>query len=537
MKESYVNLINIRRQVFAEVARLAFENVDLSELRQSAYRILPGEVATYRDSIFKERAILEERLRLTMGLEGRKYTEYSAITDGLDQLDLEEAHFTTPLVNVIPFACEACPTKSYLVTNNCRRCLAHPCTNVCPKNAVSIGKYGAVIDQDKCIKCGRCEETCPYNAIIHYDRPCASVCGVKAIDSDYLGRAHIDEKKCVACGRCLTQCPFGAIADKSQIYQLARALSTKKNMYAIIAPSIIGQFGLLANPWQIVEGIKRLGFNEVVEVSLGADITTIREAKEYLEKVPEQIPYMGTSCCASWSMMVEKNFPNEYQYVSDSSSPMIETAKFLKNINPDAKITFIGPCLSKKLEAMSEKVKGYVDYVITFEELMGMFVAKDIELTEIEITQEIQDASSLGRGYAVAGGVAEAVKQTAMKLDPEKTIQVEGANSLHECVTMMRLAKAGKKNGYLLEGMACPGGCIAGPGTIASINRVRKSVQKFMSESQFPTPLDNVNIKQTVETDLKELSDEIQAYREKLKRQLEAEARASVSQQKATRKE
>ena len=161
-----------------------------------------------------------------MGLEGRKYTEYSAITDGLDQLDLEEAHFTTPLVNVIPFACEACPTKSYLVTNNCRRCLAHPCTNVCPKNAVSIGKYGAVIDQDKCIKCGRCEETCPYNAIIHYDRPCASVCGVKAIDSDYLGRAHIDEKKCVACGRCLTQCPFGAIADKSACQSDALHLPT-----------------------------------------------------------------------------------------------------------------------------------------------------------------------------------------------------------------------------------------------------------------------------------------------------------------------
>lgn len=502
MKESYVNLINIRRQVFAEVARIAFEDVDLSELQESAYRILPGEVATYRDSIFKERAILEERLRLCLGLSGRKYTEYRLITDGLDKEELEKAHFEAPLVSVIPFACEACAHKKYIVTNQCRRCLAHPCTNVCPKNAVSIGKYGAIIDHDKCINCGRCEQTCPYHAIIHSERPCESVCGVKAIKDDYLGRAVIDDEKCVACGRCLTQCPFGAIADKSQIYQLARSLVHEKDHYAIIAPSFIGQFGVLATPLQIVEGIKMLGFNEVVEVSLGADITTIREAKEYLEEVPERVPYLGTSCCASWSMMVKKNFPNEYAHISDSSSPMVETAKFIKKINPDAHVTFIGPCLSKKIEAMSEEVAPYVDYVITFEELMGMFVAKEIELSEIEITEEIKDASSLGRGYAIAGGVAEAVKRTALKLDPEKEVLVENAMTLTDCMKLMQMAKAGKRNGYLLEGMACPGGCIAGPGTIASFTRVKKSVEKFMKESKFPTPLENVNIEDEVKEDL-----------------------------------
>ena len=102
------------------------------------------------------------------------------------------------------------------------------------------------------------------------------------------------------------------------------------NMYAIIAPSFIGQFGPLATPLQIAEGIKRLGFRDVVEVSLGADITTVREAKEYLERVPEKIPFMGTSCCNSWTMMVEKHFPEYYDAISDSATPMIETAKFLK---------------------------------------------------------------------------------------------------------------------------------------------------------------------------------------------------------------
>ncbi len=491
MKESYVDLINIRRQVFAKIARMAYEGTDLSELEKASFEILPGEVATYRDSIFRERAIVDERLRLTMGLNARKPTEYHNVADGISEVDVDKIQFIEPLVNVITFACEACPTKAFYVTDNCRKCLAHPCTNVCPTNAVSIGKNRAIIDQDKCIKCGRCKETCPYSAIVKYERPCAAACGVNAIDSDYLGRAQINMDRCVSCGNCIVQCPYGAISDKSQIYQLIKALKTNDHMYAIIAPSFLGQFGPLASPVQIFEGIKQLGFEDVVEVSLGADITTLHEAKEFLERVPNEIPYMGTSCCNSWAIMVKKLFPDQYEYISDSASPMVETAKYIKKKDPDAKITFIGPCISKKLEALRDDVKDYVHFVITYEELMGMFVAKGIELSEIEVSKEIQDASSLGRGYAIAGGVAEAVKKTALAIDPSREINVEGASTLHECVKLMKVAKSGKKNGYLLEGMACLGGCIAGPGTIASLNRVRKAVTEFKNQAACTSPLDN----------------------------------------------
>lgn len=494
MKESYVDLVRIRRQVFAKIAKMAYDGDDLSELEKSSFEILPGEVATYRDSVFRERAIIDERLRLTLGLDARKPTEYQHITDGITEVDVDKIQFTEPLVNVITFACEACPTKALYVTDNCRKCLAHPCTNVCPTNAVSIGKNRATIDQDKCIKCGKCKESCPYNAIVQYDRPCASACGVNAIDSDYLGRAKININRCVSCGNCIIQCPYGAISDKSQIYQLIKALKSNEHMYAIIAPSFLGQFGPLASPLQIFDGIKQLGFKDVVEVSLGADITTIREAEEFLERVPEEIPYMGTSCCNSWTIMVKKLFPDQYEYISDSSSPMVETAKYIKKKDPEAKVAFIGPCISKKLEALREDVKDYVHFVITFEELMGMFVAKDIELSEIEVSQEIQDASSLGRGYAIAGGVAEAVKKTALAMEPSKEINVECASTLHECVKLMRVAKAGKKNGYLIEGMACQGGCIAGPGTLASFNRVRKAVTDFKNQSPCVSPLDNDKI-------------------------------------------
>lgn len=495
MKESYVDLIRIRRQVFAKIAKMAYDGDDLSKLEESSFEILPGEVATYRDSVFRERAIVDERLRLTMGLNARKPTEYQRVTEGISEVDVDKTQFIEPLINVITFACEACPTKALYVTDNCRKCLAHPCTNVCPTNAISIGKNRAIIDQDKCIKCGRCKETCPYSAIVQYDRPCASACGVNAIESDYLGRAKINRDRCVSCGNCIVQCPYGAISDKSQIYQLIMALKSNEHMHAIIAPSFLGQFGPLASPAQIFEGIKQLGFKDVVEVGLGADITTMREAKEFLEKVPDEIPYMGTSCCNSWAIMVEKLFPDQYKYISDSSSPMVETAKYIKKKDPEAKVTFIGPCISKKLEALRDDVKDYVHFVITFEELMGMFVAKGIELSEIEEPMEIQDASSLGRGYAIAGGVAEAVKKTALAIDPSREINVEGASTLHECVKLMRIAKAGKRNGYLLEGMACQGGCVAGPGTLASFNRVKKAVINFKNEAPCDSPLDNEKIK------------------------------------------
>lgn len=494
MKEIYVDLINIRRKVFAEIARIAYNDMDLSEIERIPYYIIPGEVAKYRENIFRERAIVEERLRLTLGLNVRSLKEFTKVTDGIDSIDVDKMVLDLPLVNVIKFACEACPDRAVIVTDNCRKCLAHPCTNVCPVNAVSIGKNRALIDKEKCIRCGKCKENCPYNAIIEYHRPCSQVCGVNAIESDELGRAKINDKKCVSCGRCITQCPFGAIADKSQIYQLIKALKTNDHMYAIIAPSFVGQFGLLVSPSQIFEGIKLLGFKDVVEVGLGADITTLNEAKEFLEKVPNEYPYMGTSCCNSWTLMVEKMFPDQYKYISDSASPMVETAKYIKRIDPEAIVTFIGPCISKKLEALREEVKDYVHFVITFEELMGMFVGKGIELSEIEVDKEIQDASILGRGFAAAGGVAEAVKKTAQMLDPSREILIEFASNLHDCVKLMRIAKAGKKNGYLLEGMACPGGCIAGPGTLASIDRVRKALAQFMNQSKYNTPLENNNI-------------------------------------------
>lgn len=491
----FTDVINIRRKVFAEVASIAYEDRPLKDLPKSVFNILPGEEAAYRHDIFKERAIVGERIRLALGLDVRSAGVYGPLTDGVEEIDVNERIYEAPLINVIPFACEACPTKTYEVTDHCRRCIGHPCQNICPVNAISLDKKKANIDQSKCIKCGRCKDVCPYSIIIMYDRPCAVACGVNAITSDEQGRAKIDHSKCVSCGNCMQACPFSAIADKSQIYQLVKALKSDKNIYAIIAPAFVGQFGPMASPAQVFEAIRQLGFKEVVEVGLGADIETIHEAQEFLSVVPSKKPYMGTSCCPAWFGMVRNMFPDQLPYISDSATPMIATAHYLKKQDPEAKVVFIGPCVAKKLEALEDKVKGFVDFVITFEELFGLFIAKDIEPSEIETEAVINDASTVGRGFASSGGVANAVSRVAKQLDPSVVVQVEHADGLHECVKMIRAAKAGKKNGMLLEGMGCPGGCIGGAGTVISIAQAKKALQQFSNQAKVELSTENELIK------------------------------------------
>lgn len=494
MKEEYINILKIRRLAFEHIAKIAYENRPLTDIATEVYDILPGEQASYRENIFRERAVMGERLRMGVGLDARTADKTESLIEGLDEKDYETVVYEPPLVSVIKIACEACEENKVEVTNTCKACIAHPCVNVCPKNAVTYTPKGSIIDQEKCIKCGKCVEACPYNAIAHTKRPCAQACGVKAIKSDDLGRAEIIDDKCVACGRCITACPFGAISDKTEIYQLAKALQSKKHVYAIVAPSFAGQFGPLVSPVQIKEAIKQLGFVDVIEVGLGADLTTLNEAHEYLENVPDKLKFMGTSCCYSWKLMVRKNFPEIDENISESSTPMIYSGKHIKKIDPEAYVCFIGPCISKKLESKESEVEKVIDYVITFEELMGMFVAKNIEPADIEVDKEWMDASETARNYAVSGGVAEAVKRRVNEVDPDRDVKVENAEGLADCVTLARMAKLGRKDGLLLEGMACVGGCVGGPGTLISKKKTKKAVNTFAKESIFKSPYDNTKI-------------------------------------------
>ncbi len=485
MRGIYNSVTDIRRKVFTAIAEMAYDdNTDYARrIEEIPYEILPGTDAKYRNSIFLERAIVGERLRLGMGLPIRNMGEFSALSDGIEESTIAEKYYDDPLVNIIQFACNACPEKQILVTNACQGCLSHQCTEVCPKDAIHIVNGKSLIDQDKCIKCGRCMDACPYHAITKMERPCAASCGMDAISSDEDGKAQIDYDKCVSCGMCLVNCPFGAIVDKGQIFQTIYAMKEGHEVIAAVAPAFVGQFGPSVTPDKLKGALKELGFADVVEVAIGADLCTIEEAADFLDKVPEKQPFMATSCCPAWSVMAKKLFPQFAPYISMALTPMVLTARMIKKDHPNAKVVFIGPCAAKKLEASRKSVRSDVDFVLTFEEVMGMFEAKNINLEQITVSEPLTEGTNDGRGFAVSGGVANAVKNVIQKEHPGMEVKVQTAEGLKNCKTMLMMAKAGRLNGYLLEGMACPGGCVAGAGTLQPISTSSALVKKYATEN------------------------------------------------------
>lgn len=488
----YTDVVDIRRKVFIETARIILEN-DISDLpgikedvSRIPHHIISQQDPSYRCCVFRERAIVAERVRLAFGLPLWEGELSGPSWVGIDQILTSRKIDDKDIVTVIPEACEKCPTKAYFVTNNCKKCLAHPCSLVCPVDAIYFTEKQANVNQEKCIKCGRCKEACPYDAIIVFDRPCAAACGVNAIESDASGRAVINHEHCVKCGMCIVACPFGAIADKSEFVQMLIAMKEKRRVYAIIAPSFVGQFGPKVPPDKIITAIRQIGFVDIMEVAYGADAATLKEGKEWIEKiVVEKQPFLGTSCCPAWVEMAKKRFPQYSHMISDSFTPMVETARAILEKDPEAMITFIGPCTAKKAEILRDEVFDFVDFVITFEELAAIFVVLDIDLAEIDTSTHLQDASGSGRHYAVSGGVAEALRLAILNDAPDAVVKVAKADTLEDCQKMIKLAGAGKLDANLLEGMACPGGCIGGAGILSPARRTKNDVAKYANESAF----------------------------------------------------
>lgn len=490
MRGLHTQVSDLRKDVFVEVARIAYESDNINDdLEAIPYKLSPDENPRFRDSVYRERAVSSERTRLALGLSLRPQNKPVHITSGLDEATVDEMYYEPPLMQVIPSACNACEDNVYEVSNLCRGCLAHSCMEVCPRDAITHVDGQAHIDESKCIKCGKCKSACPYDAIGKKVRPCSVACGVKAIESDEYGRAVINQDKCLSCGMCMVSCPFGAIADKSQIFQLIRCMKNGGEVVAEIAPAYAGQFGKEATPDKIYAALLKLGFSQVYEVALGADIGAVTEAHDYVYHVKTgEKPFLLTSCCPAWSMLAKKQFPEIIDSVSKELTPMVATARSIKKEYPNAKVVFIGPCAAKKLEAMRKTVRSDVDFVITFEELDAMFEARGIDPKTIESQGHLHDATAAGRGYAVAGGVSKAIENCIHEYYPDVEVQIEHVEGLDECKKVLMLAKAGRKNGYLIEGMGCPGGCVAGAGTLIPVPEAKKDVQQIVKDSTKKLP-------------------------------------------------
>ncbi len=484
-------ITDVRKRVFTEVAKMAYAGGDYSGAEDLPYKIVPGDQPLHRESVFLERAIAGERVRLAMGLGVRPIQTRTLMTDGMDEAAVAEQYYEPPLINIIPYACHACPTNQYRVTESCQNCLAASCQKVCPVGAISFENGKSHIDKSKCIRCGKCAAACPYHSIIHLERPCQAVCGMDAIGSDEHGKAVINQDLCVSCGQCLVSCPFGAIVDKGQIFQVIQSILRGDKVIAILAPAFIGQFGKHSTPGKFMAAMKMLGFARTVEVAVGADMCTIEEAKDFLDKIPSQQRYMATSCCPAWHSMIEKLYPTEVENISMTLTPMVFTARLMKQKYPDSKVVFVGPCAAKKLEAIRADIRSDVDFVLTFEELQGMFEAKEIDFSTIEEVEDLNEGTAAGRGFAVSGGVSDAVTKVIHMMEPEREVKTERAEGLRDCRKLMKLAKLGKYNGYLLEGMACPGGCVAGAGTLLPVELAAKVVGKYQAEAETESPLES----------------------------------------------
>lgn len=450
----------IKYQILKEVAEKAFKGTLKDEYKKIPDKVVDRYNSRVRCCIYKEKAVVEEKVKIAMG---KNYENKN-------------------IVQVVAPACDECPVNRFIVTEACRGCLAKNCKEACSFGAIyHIGKK-AYIDSTKCKECGKCKISCPYNAIAEVLRPCMRACNVDALsyDSD-TKKAVIDENRCIQCGACIFACPFGAITDKSFITEVISLLNNKRDginlkIYAVVAPAIASQFPY-AKIGQVVNAIKKLGFNDVIEAALGADIVALHETEEFAENVTEK-KVVTSSCCPAFVSYIEKNYPNLKRNISTSVSPMIAVSRLIKSIEPRSKVVFIGPCTAKKAEINEEDLKESTDYVLTFEELLAMLDASNININDCD-NAILDNASFYGRIFARSGGVTESIKHIvdSQKIAVDFTPVI--CDGLKQCDMALKLAKIGKLKGNFIEGMACTGGCIAGAASLNHGPKDKSEVDKY----------------------------------------------------------
>ena len=473
MRKFDTKVQHLKYKVLREVARLAWNDTLTENLLDIPKLLVPGKKPSMRCCVYKERAILGERVKMAMGGDPNDPN----------------------VIQVIDIACDECPVGGFEVTNACRGCLAHRCEDVCRFGAISYDSdHVAHIDKSKCRECGACAKVCPYTAIVSRKRPCQNACKVKAISMNEEHAACIDYSKCISCGSCVYQCPFGAITDKSYILKavelLKNSIATKgeggNRVYAIVAPSIASQFSY-AKMGQVVSGLYSLGFDEIVEAALGADMVALAEARELSEK-----GVLTSSCCPAFVRYIKTAFPQLADKISHNMSPMGVLAKHIKEADKSAKVVFIGPCTAKKAEAQLEEVKDFVDAVITFEELQALFDSRDIDLSALE-ERELSNASYFGRIFARSGGLTDAAAEAMKEQNIDFEIKPVVCDGIEACrVALLKLSK-NALDGNFIEGMACIGGCIGGAGCLTHGEKNKAEVEKYGKEASSKTIEDAVS--------------------------------------------
>lgn len=455
-------ILQLKHDVMFEVAKLAWHGELEQKRDEIPYRMIPGPQATYRCCIYKEREIIKQRVRLAEG----------KCPAGRDTINV---------VQVINAACEECPIASYVVTDNCRKCMGKACQKSCRFEAISMGLQRAHIEPNKCKECGKCADACPYNAIAHLERPCKKVCPAGAITYDEYGICVIDEGKCIECGACIHSCPFGAIGSKTFLVDIIRLLNAGQKVYAMVAPAAEGQFGKDINMAAWRTALKKIGFADMIEVALGADMTAAAEAAEWAEAYREG-KVMTTSCCPAFANMIKLHYPALLDHMSTTVSPMCALSRLIKERDPGAVTVFIGPCTAKKSETLDLNIKGNADYAVTFGEIHAMLRARDVELEPEE--NSYQDGSVFGKRFGNSGGVTAAVLKCFKEMGVDAEPEVMKCGGGAECKKALLMLKAGRLPADFIEGMLCEGGCVGGPNKHLSETEAKRDRETLIGQAE-----------------------------------------------------
>ena len=485
-------LKKLRRQVFVEVARVAFETAPgdiMDAIEAIPYKITPGDKPLYRESIWRERAICSERVRLALGLSLRPEDAPVHLTSGLRGSDIADKYYEPPLMQVIPSACAACEPNMYKVTDNCRGCVAHPCTTVCPKGAVSIVNGKSVIDQSKCIKCGKCKAACPYDAIAHRTRPCAEACGVKAIETDDVGPRQDQRGQVRLLRHVHGQLPLRR--HRRQVADLAahpRAASRRQDHRRGRA--------------RLRRAVRRKGDARQAEGGAAGDGLCRRvrgrprrghgrriEAEHYAEQVATgKQPFMLTSCCPAWAMLIKRYFPESADKISRTLTPMGR-----HRAHHQAKV----PRRARRVHraVLGQKVRGLPPHRPQRRRLRRHLRGdvchvrgqghrpRDHRKPRRHARRDGRGSRLRGRGRRRRGD--RKVHRGVLSGYQSQHSARRGAGRLPQGAAARQV---GKLNGALIEGMGCPGGCVAGAGTNIAIGKASNLVKKTVSSSTEAIP-------------------------------------------------
>lgn len=449
----------LKYRIMREIAKKAWDDELLEGVLDIPNIIIPGKKPTMRCCVYKERAIVAERVRIA----------------------INPNNINNWAITSLEIACDECPADGYYVSESCRGCLSHPCITACKRGAISFQHgRGAFIDRSMCVSCGQCALVCPFTAIVNRKRPCQNACKTNAISSAPEGYVKISHSKCIGCGACVYQCPFGAIVDRSSMLNVIEMLKKRqkdgtKKLCAVVAPAIYSQF-TYAKFGQVIAGLREMGFDMVVEAAHGADMVAKEEAKELAER-----GFLLSSCCPAFVKFIRNEYPELAGNISSSLSPMATISKYIKELHPGTSIVFIGPCTAKKEEIQQDHVHPYVDAVLTFEELQALFDGIGVDVPNLEESQTDDMASYFGRIFARCGGLAEAVAESLKEQGfTDFQLNAVSCSGMDEVkLTLVRKAHGRLPDVNFIEGMACVGGCVGGAGCLTHAAQNKNLVDKY----------------------------------------------------------